>query len=50
VSVDLRVAAAPEGALTTHSIEITPKKFLAKLMARSSASAWVSKRAKPPPT
>jgi carbon monoxide dehydrogenase subunit G len=32
VSVDLRVAAAPEGAVTTHIIEITPKKFLAKLM------------------
>jgi Polyketide cyclase / dehydrase and lipid transport len=32
VSVDLRVAAAPDGALTTHVIEITPKKFLAKLM------------------
>lgn len=32
VSVDLRVAAAPEGALTTHIIEITPKKFMAKLM------------------
>jgi carbon monoxide dehydrogenase subunit G len=32
VSVDLRVAAATEGALTTHLIEITPKGFLAKLM------------------
>ena len=32
VSVDLRVAAAPEGALTTHIIEITPKRFLFKLM------------------
>jgi hypothetical protein len=32
VSVDLRVAAAPDGALTTHIIEITPKKFFAKLM------------------
>ena len=32
VSVDLRVAAAPEGALTTHIIEITPRTFLAKLM------------------
>lgn len=32
VSVDLRVAAAPEGALTTHIIEITPKKLVAKLM------------------
>ena len=32
VSVDLRIAAAPDGALTTHVIEITPKRFLAKLM------------------
>jgi hypothetical protein len=32
VSVDLRVAAASEGALTTHIIEVTPKTFLAKLM------------------
>jgi hypothetical protein len=32
VSVDLRVAAAPEGALTTHVIEITAKKFMARLM------------------
>jgi hypothetical protein len=32
VSVDLRVAAAPEGTLTTHIIEITPKRFLGKLM------------------
>jgi hypothetical protein len=32
VSVDLRVAPAPDGALTTHIIEITPKRFLAKLM------------------
>src|SRR5262245_50272469 len=32
VSVDLRVAAAPDGALTTHVIEITPKRFLAKLL------------------
>jgi carbon monoxide dehydrogenase subunit G len=32
VSVDLRVAQSPEGALTTHIIEITPKKFIAKLM------------------
>jgi hypothetical protein len=32
VSVDLRVAAAPEGAVTTHVIEITPKKFFARLM------------------
>jgi carbon monoxide dehydrogenase subunit G len=32
VSVDLRVAAASGGALTTHIIEITPKRLLAKLM------------------
>jgi hypothetical protein len=32
VSVDLRVAAAPEGTLTTHIIEITPKRFFARLM------------------
>jgi hypothetical protein len=32
VSVDLRVAAAPEGTLTTHIIEITPKRFFSKLM------------------
>jgi hypothetical protein len=32
VSVDLRVAAVAEGALTTHIIEITPKKFVAKLL------------------
>jgi hypothetical protein len=32
VSVDLRVAAAPDGAVTTHIIEITPKRFMAKLM------------------
>ncbi len=32
VSVDLRVATAPEGTLTTHIIEITPKKFFARLM------------------
>jgi hypothetical protein len=32
VSVDLRVAAAPDGALTTHIIEVTPRRFLAKLM------------------
>jgi hypothetical protein len=32
VSVDLRVAATSEGALTTHVIEITPKRFMAKLM------------------
>ncbi|MDG3008176.1 SRPBCC family protein [Paludisphaera mucosa] len=32
VSVDLRVAAAPEGALTSHVIEITPKTWAGKLM------------------
>ena len=32
VSVDLRVAGAAEGALTTHIIEITPKTFMGKLM------------------
>ena len=32
VSVDLGVAAAPDGALTTHVIEITPTTFLARLM------------------
>jgi hypothetical protein len=32
VSVDLRVAAAPGGAVTTHLIEITPKTLLGKLM------------------
>lgn len=32
VSVDLRVAADSDEALTTHVIEITPKRFLAKLM------------------
>ena len=32
VSVDLRVAASSEGALTEHIIEITPKCFSAKLM------------------
>ena len=32
VSVDLRVAAAPVGALTTHIIEITPKTWVCKLM------------------
>jgi hypothetical protein len=32
VAVDLRVAAAPEGALTTHIIEITPKSFMGKIM------------------
>jgi hypothetical protein len=32
VSVDLRVAGAPEGTLSTHIIEITPKTFMGKLM------------------
>jgi hypothetical protein len=32
VLVDLRVAAAPEGSLTTHIVEITPKKFFGKLL------------------
>ena len=32
VSVDLRVAGAAEGALTTHIVEITPKTFMGKLM------------------
>jgi hypothetical protein len=32
ISVDQRVAPAPDGALTTHTIEITAKKFMAKLM------------------
>ena len=32
VSVDLSVDAAPDGALTTHLIEITPKNFIMKLM------------------
>jgi hypothetical protein len=32
VSVDLRVAAAPGGVVTTHIIEITPKTLLGKLM------------------
>jgi len=32
VSVDLRVAAAADGALTTHIIEIAPKTWLGKLM------------------
>jgi hypothetical protein len=32
VSVDLRVAADPEGARTTHVIEITPKRFFMRLM------------------
>lgn len=32
VLVDLRVAPAPEGAMTTHIIEITPKKFFFRLI------------------
>lgn len=32
VSVDLRVAAAPDGTLTTHIIEITPKTLMGKMM------------------
>ncbi len=32
VSVDLRVAPDTGGALTTHIIEVTPKRFLARLM------------------
>src|SRR5271165_4335774 len=32
VSVDLRVAAAADGALTTHIIEIAPKTWVGKLM------------------
>jgi hypothetical protein len=32
VSVDLQVAAAPDGALTTHIIEITPKTWAGRLM------------------
>ena len=32
VSVDLRVAAAPGGAVTTHIIEISPKTLLGRLM------------------
>ena len=32
VSVDLRISPAPDGALTTHIIEITPKSFMGKLM------------------
>jgi carbon monoxide dehydrogenase subunit G len=32
VSVDMRVVGVPEGTLTTHVIEITPKIFFAKLM------------------
>lgn len=32
VAVDLRVAPAPEGTLTTHIIEITPKTLMGKLM------------------
>jgi hypothetical protein len=32
VSVDLRVAAAGDGTLSTHIIEITPRRFMARLM------------------
>jgi carbon monoxide dehydrogenase subunit G len=32
VSVDLRVAPAPGGAMTTHIIDITPKSFMGRLM------------------
>ena len=32
VSVDMSVSPAAEGVLTTHVIEITPKKFMARLM------------------
>jgi hypothetical protein len=32
VSVDLRVASAPDGTLTTHIIEITPKTWMGTLM------------------
>lgn len=32
VLVDLRVAAADQGVVTTHVIEITPKRFFARLM------------------
>ena len=32
VSVDLRVAAAPDGTVTTHTIEITPKTWMGTLM------------------
>ena len=32
VSVDLRVAPMSDGTLTTHVIEITPKRFMARLM------------------
>jgi hypothetical protein len=32
VSVDLRVAPAADGTLTTHIVEITPKRFLFKLL------------------
>jgi hypothetical protein len=33
VSVDLRVNAAPDGTLTTHIIEITPKTWVGRLIA-----------------
>lgn len=32
VTIDLRVAKAPEGALTTHIIEISPKSLIGRLM------------------
>ena len=32
VSVDMQIAAAPDGAVTTHIIEITPKSFMGRLM------------------
>jgi hypothetical protein len=32
VSVDLRVAAAPGGAMTTHIIDISPKSFIGRMM------------------
>jgi carbon monoxide dehydrogenase subunit G len=32
VSVDLRVSATAEGTMTTHMIEITPKKLIAKII------------------
>jgi hypothetical protein len=41
VSVDLRAAKAPTGTVTTHIIEITPKRFLAKLMSPPIRPSWV---------
>jgi hypothetical protein len=32
VSVELRVAAAPDGTVTTHAVEITPRTWLGRLM------------------